>query len=182
MFYYCLSIIFIHLYQTLKHYFMKYINILQKLIGIVYFFLFLELVKSLIFLVRILFDYNVKLPVSINEIELTFINGYTKIAFVLLFIGLLFFIYSIYLLRKIIAFFLKNDLFNNEVIISFNKTGKCLLASSLLKVVSLGLFFASNQIQINQNVKLDTHFPLICLALFFIVLSEAFKIAKKAKE
>ncbi|MBA4316849.1 MAG: hypothetical protein C0412_00460 [Flavobacterium sp.] len=161
---------------------MKNINILQKLIGIVYFFLLLELVKSLIFSVRILFGYNVKLPVIINGIELTFIDGYTKIAIVLLFIGLLFFIYSIHLLRKIIVYFLKNDLFNSEVIICFNKTGKSLLASSLLKVVSLGLFFAANQIQINQNLKLDTHFPLICLALFFMVLSEVFKIAKKAKE
>ena len=161
---------------------MKNINILQKLIGIVYFFFLLELVKSLIFSVRILFGYNVKLPVSINGIELTFIDGYTKIAIALLFIGLLFFIYSIHLLRKIIVYFVKNDLFNSEVIIYFNKTGKCLLASSLLKVVSLGLFFVAGQIKNNQNLKLDTHFPLICLALFFMVLSEAFKIAKKAKE
>jgi hypothetical protein len=161
---------------------MKNINILQKLIGVVYFLLFYELFRSLVFLVRVLFNYNLKIPVTINGIELTFIDGYTKIAIVLLFIGLLFFIYSIHLLRKIIVYFLKNDLFNSEVIICFNKTGKFLLASSLLKVVSLGLFFAANQIQINQNLKLDTHFPLICLALFFMVLSEVFKIAKKAKE
>lgn len=161
---------------------MKNINILQKLIGIVYFFLLLELVKSLIFSVRILFGYNVKLPVSINGIELTFIDGYTKIAIALLFIGLLFFIYSIHLLKKIIAYFIKNDLFNSEVIICFNKAGKCLLVSSQLKFVSAVIFFAINPIKQNQNLKLDTYFSLICLALFFIILSEAFKIAKKAKE
>ena len=161
---------------------MKNLNLLQKLIGVVYFLLFFELIRSLVFITHVLFNYNVSLPVSINGIELTIINGYTKIAIALLFIGLLFFIYSIHLLRKIIVYFLKNDLFNSEVIIYFNKTGKCLLTSSLLKVVSLGFFLAAGQIKNNQNLKLDTHFPLICLALFFMVLSEAFKIAKKAKE
>ncbi|WP_179316600.1 DUF2975 domain-containing protein [Winogradskyella undariae] len=103
--------------------------------------------------------------------------------FGLVFIALAFItIYCVYLFRKTLRYFQKVKPFHMDVIVNFYKIGYLLtsvgIASSVL--VFVGQLVFKSQLKINLG--LSPYLMLICLGLFFMVLSEVFKVAKYAKE
>ncbi|WP_179374876.1 DUF2975 domain-containing protein [Winogradskyella wichelsiae] len=103
--------------------------------------------------------------------------------FGLVFIALAFItIYCVYLFRKTLRYFQKVKPFHMDVIVNFYKIGYLLtsvgIASSVL--VFVGQLVFKSQLKINLG--LSPYVMLICLGLFFMVLSEVFKVAKYAKE
>jgi hypothetical protein len=103
--------------------------------------------------------------------------------FGLLFIVLGFFtIYCVYVFRKTLRYFQKVKPFHDEVISNFYKIGYLLtgigIGSSLLFFLIRVLF--ENKFKIHLG--LSPYLMLVCLGLFFMVLSEVFKMAKYAKE
>jgi hypothetical protein len=97
---------------------------------------------------------------------------------VIFFIG----IYCLYIFRKTLRYFKQAKPFHIDVINNFNRIGR------LLSAIGVGgalLFFVARLILKNQltiNLGLSPYVLLICLGLFFMVLSEVFKVAKHAKE
>ncbi|MGJ8549032.1 DUF2975 domain-containing protein [Winogradskyella wichelsiae] len=91
-------------------------------------------------------------------------------------------IYCVYLFRKTLRYFQKVKPFHMDVIVNFYKIGYLLtsvgIASSVL--VFVGQLVFKSQLKINLG--LSPYVMLICLGLFFMVLSEVFKVAKYAKE
>jgi len=91
-------------------------------------------------------------------------------------------IYCLYIFRKTLRYFQQAKPFHIDVINNFNRIGR------LLSAVGVGgalLFFVARLILKNQltiNLGLSPYVLLICLGLFFMVLSEVFKVAKYAKQ
>ena len=91
-------------------------------------------------------------------------------------------IYSFFLFRKILRYFQKVKPFDNKVIKYFNTIGILLSFSGLIAtaLTFIAKLIFKNRIEINLFV--SPYLILICLGLFFMVLSEVFKVAKHAKE
>ncbi len=91
-------------------------------------------------------------------------------------------IYCFYLFRKTLRYFQQIKPFHEVVITNFYKIGYLLSAIGLTG--TLVIFFA--RLVIKNEFKINFGFSpyvlLICLGLFFMVLSEVFKVAKHAKE
>lgn len=103
--------------------------------------------------------------------------------FALLFIALAFVsIYCLYLFRKTLRYFQRVKPFHSDVIANFYKIGYLLtgvgILTSLLVVIGELVFKGTFKIYLG----LSPYLMLLCLGLFFMVLSEVFKIAKVAKE
>lgn len=91
-------------------------------------------------------------------------------------------IYSFYLFRKTLRFFSKAKPFHIDVIKNFRKIGILLVISGTLG--SMLSFITSIIIknELKLNLGLSPYLIILCLGLFFMVLSEVFKVAKHAKE
>ena len=91
-------------------------------------------------------------------------------------------IYCFYLFRKTLRFFQKAKPFDKMVIHNFNQIGKWLSVSGALGAIGsfVALAVLKNTIQINLGI--TPFLALVCIGLFFMVLSEIFKVAKHAKE
>jgi Na+-driven multidrug efflux pump len=90
--------------------------------------------------------------------------------------------YCFYLFRKTLRYFQQVKPFDKDVIANFYKIGW--LLSIVGSIGSIGFFLGHIllQHQIKLNLGFSPYLTIICLGLFFMVLSELFKVAKKAKE
>ncbi len=93
------------------------------------------------------------------------------------------FVYSIFVLRKIIRLFTRMKLFEPYVIKGFHRMGLCFVLIACLSNIPVFLYkiFQGN-IYIEFHSGLGSFLSVLCLGLFFMILSTIFKIAKHAKE
>ncbi len=91
-------------------------------------------------------------------------------------------IYCLFIFRRTLRYFQKVKPFHIDVIQNFNKMGYLLilvgLSGTIITVVTRLVFNG----QFKVSLGLTPHLILVCLGLFFMVLSEVFKVAKHAKE
>jgi hypothetical protein len=95
---------------------------------------------------------------------------------------ILFGIYFIYIFIKTLRYFQQVKPFHIDVINNFNKIGRLF---SVIGIAGSLLFFVARLILKNEfkiHFGLSPYLLLICLGLFFMILSEVFKVAKHAKE
>lgn len=165
---------------------MRKLNILKALIDLSFFFSIIGIIGMAIFVPMYLLDTDGStLPIRINGQELTSIDLAAKITIGFAVIGALFFVYSIYLLRKTIGFFQKRDIFNTEIIHYFNIIGKCLIVCALLTNIPLFFYNMIHKSHIGFEFiggGFNSLLLSMCLGLFFMVLSEIFKIAISIKQ
>ncbi len=91
-------------------------------------------------------------------------------------------LYSLYLFRKTLRYFLQLKIFDDYIIKTFQKIGVLL---SIWGVLTLIISFISKiyfKQKIIFNIGINEHIIILCLGLFFMILSEVFKIAKTAKQ
>lgn len=91
-------------------------------------------------------------------------------------------VYVFYLFRKTLRFFLQAKPFDSVVINTYKIMGRLLIVLGLSAIV---LMFFSHLLLENRfviHIGITPYLMLLCLGLFFLVLSECFKIAKQAKE
>ncbi|TYB78879.1 DUF2975 domain-containing protein [Bizionia myxarmorum] len=90
-------------------------------------------------------------------------------------------IFAVFLFRKTLCYFRRKKPFDSYVIESYNTIGKILIGLSLFSMV----FMFMMQLVFNSKLVIDLgvspYLLLLSLGLFFMVLSESFKIAKHAK-
>jgi magnesium-transporting ATPase (P-type) len=91
-------------------------------------------------------------------------------------------IYCFYLFRKTLRYFQQRKPFDSYVIITYNKIGNLLLFSGIVGSILNFIFLLVFKGKFMINIGLSPYLFVICLGLFFMVLSETFKIAKTAKE
>ena len=162
---------------------MKKLNILKAIVDLVWIFT-MPIILFIILFIPLLFIYD-----DLGSIDLEVINialfsadtfGKFLISIVLLTYGLL--IYCLFLFRKLLRYFINRKVFDEYVIKTFHKIGILLVISG---VITLVISFVSRlhfQQEFKIEIGMNEHLVVLCLGLFFMVLSEIFRIAKTAKE
>ena len=164
---------------------MRKLNILKTVLDIFWVFSIIGVIGTIIFIPFYLFDSDMNIPLKINGQVIDSQSLFSKITVMVSIFSALMFLYSVYLLRKVITMFQKMEIFNDEVVRLLNLIGKLIILSSIISSVSLYIY---NRIE-DKNVDLTLDFGAsntliisIILGLFFMVISEIFKIAKNMKE
>ena len=164
---------------------MKKLNILKTILDFVWFSALIFLTGLILFLPFCLFDSEMNIAVKIKGQEISSQTIFSKaIVFVDIVVSLLF-LYSIYLLRKVIVLFQKREIFNDEVVRLFNLIGKLIVASSIIGSFSIFMYniIERNHLSLSLDFgSYDSFLISISLGLFFMVISQVFKIAKNMKE
>lgn len=163
---------------------MRKLNILKACIDLAFYLSCLTVFAFVIFIPFAILGYMDGIPINIQGRELIIDNWQAKLVLVFVLISSLFFLYGIFLLRKTIALFIKKDVFNVEVIKNLNTIGISVVTSTLLMVIPSFLYSAFHRTKFGFKLESGFESPLliISLGLFFMILSEVFKIAKKLKE
>jgi hypothetical protein len=161
---------------------MKKINILKTIVDLLWIFsmpvvLIIIGVSFTTFFVD-LSDLNIELDtININQNDL-----FSKILFVISSLNYLLLIVALYFFRKVLTNFVRVTVFEELVISSFKKIGNLLTFSGFISLIIsiIGKIYFEQKVSLEFG--LNQHLVLICLGLFFLVLSEIFKIAKNAKQ
>ena len=167
---------------------MKKINILKTIVDLLWIFsmpvvLIIIGVSFTTFFIDLsalsdLSDLNIELDtININQNDL-----FSKILFVISSLNYLLLIVALYFFRKVLTNFVRVRVFEEVVISSFKKIGNLLTFSGFISLVIsiIGKIYFEQKVSLEFG--LNQHLVLICLGLFFLVLSEIFKIAKNAKQ
>ena len=161
---------------------MKKINILKAIVDLLWIFsmpvvLIIIGVSFTTFFVD-LSDLNIELnTINMNQNDL-----FSKILFVVSSLNYLLLIVALYFFRKVLTNFVRIRVFEEVVISSFKKIGNLLTFSGFISLIIsiIGKIYFEQKVSLEFG--LNQHLVLICLGLFFLVLSEIFKIAKNAKQ
>ncbi|MFT5145404.1 MAG: hypothetical protein ACI9H1_000109 [Polaribacter sp.] len=161
---------------------MKKINILKTIVDLLWIFsmpvvLIIIGVSFTTFFVD-LSDLNIELDtININQNDL-----FSKILFVISSLNYLLLILALYFFRKVVTNFVRVTVFEELVISSFKKIGNLLTFSGFISLIIsiIGKIYFEQKVSLEFG--LNQHLVLICLGLFFLVLSEIFKIAKNVKQ
>lgn len=163
---------------------MRKLIILKSLVDFIWIVTCLPLIPLLmVFLVMFLMDADILTlsPWFQNEIQEDseiYAQVYTVIIVAVVYV----LIYSFFLFRKTLRYFQKVKPFDQKVIRYFNTIGMLLSVSGLIASVLTFLARLVFKSRIEINLGITPYLFLICLGLFFMVLSEVFKVAKHAKE
>jgi len=161
---------------------MKKINILKTIVDLLWIFsmpvvLIIIGVSFTTFFVD-LSDLNIELnTINMNQNDL-----FSKILFVISSLNYLLLIVALYFFRKVLTNFVRVRVFEEVVISSFKKIGNLLTFSGFISLIIsiIGKIYFEQKVSLEFG--LNQHLVIICLGLFFLVLSEIFKIAKNAKQ
>lgn len=164
---------------------MKKLNILKTILDLLWFSSIIAVAALTLFLPFLLFADDSDFTVKIRGQEISSQSIFSRIIICVNVISGLLFLNSIYLLRKVVYLFQKREIFNIEIIRMFNLIGKLIVASSMLSGLSLLVY--NRQQGIHHGITLDfgsydSFLVSVSLGIFFMVMSEVFRIAKTMKE
>ncbi len=162
---------------------MRKLVILKSLIDFLWIITCIPLIPIMLFFsVYMFFNDNILKIFNVLE-EGVIITPWSLKVLVLLVMSLvLISIYSLYLFRKTLRYFQQRKPFDSYVIKTYNKIGNLLLFSGIVGSILNFIFLLVFKGKFMINIGLSPYLFVICLGLFFMVLSETFKIAKTAKE
>ena len=162
---------------------MRKLIILKSLVDFIW-------IVSVIPVIGLLLFFSVYIFINPDVIKLIFDSDSTqlstglwaKVFALILIISALIVMYCFYLFRKTLRYFQKVKPFHTDVIMNFNRIGILLAISGTLSIVILFIAQLVVFSKFKVALGLTPNVILICLGLFFTVLSEVFKVAKQAKE
>ena len=127
----------------------------------------------------------IDIPIKINGERILVVDLMTKIILTLGIVSYCFFVYGIYLLRKVLHMFSKRIIFDDSIILLLDKIGKSFLTASIFTSVPLLVYNVTHKTD-HPDFEFGGGFSSFLftasLGLFFMVLSEVFKIAKSMKD
>ena len=161
---------------------MRKLNILKAIVDLLWIFSMPVVLIIICLSIAIFFVDLGDLNIKINSLNFNNDTLFSKILFAISGLNYLLIIAALYFFRKIISYFKRVKIFEERIISSFQKTGNLLCLSG---VISLSISIIS-RIYFEQKESLEfglnQHIVIICLGLFFLILSEIFKIAKNTKQ
>ena len=171
--------------STLKLSIMKKLQILKALVDLFWFFSIITII-ALIFFIPFMFFTNdlIDVPIKINGQKIVIDSITKKLFLTVIIISYFLFIYGLFLFRKVLALFQKRIVFSDDVILLLDRVGKCFLLSSIISSGSLLLYSISHKpdMSIEFGGGFSSFLFTASLGLFFMVLSEVFKISKTMKD
>ncbi|WP_053976843.1 DUF2975 domain-containing protein [Mangrovimonas xylaniphaga] len=131
-----------------------------------------------------LFTGTLNAVVKINGVEVQGMTIEKHILLLLIYFSLGLGLRAVFLLDDVLDYFKNLKPFSHSVIKNFNEIGVLFVVSALITGIPCFLLsgYFGNGIERTFSVTPGPIIMLICLGLFFMVLSELFKIAKAAKE
>ena len=161
---------------------MKKINILKAIVDLLWIFS-MPVVLIIIGISFTTFFVDLSdLNIEMNTINMNQNDLFSKILFVVSSLNYLLLIVALYFFRKVLTNFIRVRIFEEVVISSFKKIGNLLTFSGFISLIIsiIGKIYFEQKVSLEFG--LNQHLVIICLGLFFLVLSEIFKIAKNAKQ
>jgi hypothetical protein len=161
---------------------MKKINILKTIVDLLWIFS-MPVVLIIIGISFATFFVDLSdLNIELNAINIDQNDLFSKILFIISSLSYLLLIVALYFFRKVLTNFLRVRVFEEVVISSFKKIGNLLTLSGFISLILsiIGKIYFEQKVSLEFG--LNQHLVIICLGLFFLVLSEIFKIAKNAKQ
>lgn len=164
---------------------MKKLHLLKALVDLFFFFSVIVTVAFLIFVPMFLFSSEpLDIPVKIGGEKILIMNLNEKLILLAYTIAFGFFVYGIFLFRKVLNHFSKREIFEDSVISLLDKIGKFFLLSSLITAIVhfFSKIYLEGQVELGISSGFDSFLFSASLGLFFMVLSEVFAIGKNIKE
>ena len=164
---------------------MKKLHLLKALVDLFFFFSVLVTVAFLIFVPMFIFtDKPLDVPVNAGGEKVLAMDFPAKLILLGYTFGFGFFVYGIYLLKKVLNHFSKREIFENSVISLLNKIGIFFLLASLITAIVhfIGKIYWEGEAELGISSGFDSFLFSASLGLFFMVLSEVFAIGKGMKE
>lgn len=166
---------------------MKKLNFLKSSITLFFVLQVLGVLMSLFLAVIFLIeDEDLDFPIKINGVVTKVIDLNAKMVLIFVCFGYAAFIYGIYLFKQILDLFAQRIIFDNRIITNLNKIGKSFLTATLLiDIPSFILQIISKKRDHSFDFAaggFNSFLFTLGLSLFFMILSEVFKIAKNIKE
>ncbi|HEX8575013.1 MAG TPA: DUF2975 domain-containing protein [Flavobacterium sp.] len=126
----------------------------------------------------------VDIPIKINGEKIMLIDLISKLILLGHTIAYCFFVYGIFLFRKVLNHFAKRQIFEEKVIHLLNKIGKLFLTASLISglITFFSKIYLEREAELGIGSGFDSFLFSASLGLFFMVLSEVFANAKDIKE
>lgn len=124
------------------------------------------------------------IPFKINGLTTQVDSLESKITFIIAIISYFLFVYAIYLFKKTVNLFINKRIFDNQVISNLSKIGKIfIIVTIILNIIEFIFKVTTTQkAEIIVSSGFDSFLFTIAIGLFFIIMSEVFKIAKKLKD
>lgn len=160
---------------------MKKLNILKTIVDLSWIFLTPFILIALIAIPYILFiDNSNYIDIHISGFRIKTIDIPTKILIVTKMVSYLILIYCVFIFGRILEYFQRHKIFDKFVLKNFNKMGVLLVVCSFIMGIPSILY----DVFYAENVTITFGFTpfLLCMGMFFMVLSEIFKISRNMKE
>jgi hypothetical protein len=160
---------------------MRKINVLKAIVDLLWIFSMPIVLLIVGFVIGIFFIDLSDLNLKINAVHLSSdINS--KIIFAVAALNYLLIIAALYYFKKVLHHFLRVKIFEDEVINSFKKIGNLLSISGIISLITSSISKIYFEKKVAFEFGLNQHLVIICFGLFFLILSEIFKIAKNQKQ
>ncbi len=160
--------------------------LLKTILDICLYFLVLSLIALIIFFFFQLANGENLIPVTINGVKVVEFDTAVKL---LVFIEILvagLFIYTVYILRKLIRNFFKGQLFTRFQIASLKIIGQLIILITIIQgiinFVAPLIITGKGRIGIEIGFSFGSFWFILAIGLFFIFLSKIFENAKTLKE
>lgn len=161
---------------------MRKLNILKAIVDLLWIFSMPIVLVIIGFSIAIFFldlrDFNI----TVNSINFNNDTLLSKILLVISGLNYLLIIAALYFFRKILNYFIRVKIFEKTVIVFFRKIGNLLSISGIISLIISMVSRVYFEQKVSLEFGLNQHLVIICLGLFFLVLSEVFKIAKHQKQ
>ena len=163
---------------------MKKLTILKSLIDFIWILTCIPLLFLLPFVSIYVFIDPTISRFIFNIDEAGILNSATsvKITLLLLVVVILIGLYCFYLFRKTLRYFQQRKPFHDYVITTYRKMGNLLVVTGILATILFFLIKLVFKGKLEIHLGMSPYLFIVCLGLFFMVLSEVFLIAKVAKE
>ena len=130
--------------------------------------------------------FNNSLTGKLNiQIHGMFIEKFTEMSRYIIIIPMIAYlisIYCLYLFRRILKHLKKQELYHDFVVSKMNTIGLLLILIAIINRIPVSIYKKVDDSKYSFEIGYNSFFTMLCLGLFFMVLSEIFKIAKMQKE
>ena len=161
---------------------MRKLNILRLIVDFLWIITMLSIPLILFLFGYIFFSENLgDLNIKINGLAIEETNILTKLLLLVQLLAYLLLIYGIYLFKKSLRCFQQLKMFDKIVINNFNRIGYILVISSFLIEVPKFIYRFYYEKKVGFEIGFSPFILMLCLGIFFMVLSTTFKISKMLK-
>lgn len=165
---------------------MRKIYFLRAVLDLTFLFSVIGAVGLFIITPFLLLSSDWDIPIRINGLVNDLSSVVSKVLFIISVFTYFLFVYAIYLFKKTVNLFIGKRIFDDKVINNLSKIGKIFIAVTLtlniLDFIYSVLFLKKLDIETHLSFGFDSMLFNIAIGLFFIIMSEVFKMAKNIKE